>query len=366
MTVSDLHYLTLALVPGIGSARLDVLLATFHDAAAVLAAPTAALREVPGISRAAATAISRADTERAAALVVGTHEQGGHVLLPSDSRFPAALRDISEPPTLLFAAGKLEYLNRPAVTIVGSRGHSRYGAEACRHFAAGTARAGLVVVSGMARGIDALAHSAALDAGGGTVGVLGNGLGVVYPSANRALYERVGTHGCLVTEFPPGERPHAGSFPRRNRLLSGLSRVTLVVEAREKSGALITVDCALNQGRDVLAVPGPITSPVSLGCNRLIQLGAKPALGLRDVLEEYGIKATSAPAAALPTDLTDSERRALRAFDGGERHVDELVTALDCGPAEALAVLTSLEIRGLVVQEPGKRFRPAHPHSARL
>lgn len=366
LTVSDLHYLTLALVPGIGSARLDVLLATFHDAAAVLAAPTAALREVPGISRAAATAITRADTERAAALVVRTHEQGGHVLLPSDSRFPAALRDISEPPTLLFAAGRLEYLNRPAVTIVGSRGHSRYGAEACRHFAAGTARAGLVVVSGMARGIDALAHSAALDVGGGTVGVLGNGLGVVYPSANRALYERVGTHGCLVTEFPPGERPHAGSFPRRNRLLSGLSRVTLVVEAREKSGALITVDCALNQGRDVLAVPGPITSPVSLGCNRLIQLGAKPALGLRDVLEEYGIKATSAPAAALPTDLTESERRALRAFDGGERHVDELVTALDCGPAEALAVLTSLEIRGLVVQEPGKRFRPAHPHSARL
>src|SRR5881296_3165588 len=130
---------------------------------------------------------------------------------------------------------------------------------------------------------------AALDAGGTSVGVLGNGFGVIYPVANRALYERMIARGCLVTELPPGERPHAGAFPRRNRLISGLAGVTVVIEAAPGSGALITADCALDQGRAVLAVPGPITSPTSLGCNKLIQQGAKPALAAGDVLEELGL-----------------------------------------------------------------------------
>src|SRR5437870_9346604 len=147
----------------------------------------------------------------------------------------------------------------------------------------------------MARGLDAIAHDAALDAGGDSVGVLGNGFGVVYPAANRALYERMIAHGCLVTELPPGERPHAGAFPRRNRLISGLAGVTVVVEAAPGSGALITADCALEQGRSVLAVPGPITSPTSLGCNKLIQQGSKPALSAADVLEELGRTAGRPP-----------------------------------------------------------------------
>src|SRR2546425_12325252 len=141
----------------------------------------------------------------------------------------------------------------------------------------------------MARGIDAIAHAAALDSGGASVGVLGNGFGVIYPAVNRALYERMVAHGCLVTELPPGDRPHAGAFPRRNRLISGLAGVTVVIEAAPGSGALITVDCALDQGRAVLAVPGPITSPTSLGCNKLIQQGAKPALAPGDILEELGL-----------------------------------------------------------------------------
>jgi DNA processing protein len=213
----------------------------------------------------------------------------------------------------------------------------------------------------MARGLDRVAHEAALDDGGGTVGVLGNGLGVVYPSANKALYDRVAQYGCLLTEFPPGERPNAGSFPRRNRLISGLSRVTLVIEAREKSGALITADCALAQGREVLAVPGPITSPVSVGCNRLIQQGAKPVLGVRDLIEEYGMSLGDAPAVRLPRDLTAREQHVLDVLGLGVEQVDEI--ALRCGAptADALAVLTSLEIRGLVSQEAGKVFRPAAP-----
>jgi DNA processing protein len=356
VTSADLAYVALALTPGIGRSRLDSLLARFQYPVDVLRASQTDLESVPGIGRAAATALRHASLARAARLVRRATELGGCVLTPSDVGFPAVLQEIPEPPTLLFATGDVELFQRPAVAIVGSRSHTRYGAEVCRHFAAGCARAGLVVVSGMARGIDALAHAAALDAGGGSVGVLGNGLGVTYPAANRALYERMATHGALLTEFPPGERPRVGSFPRRNRLVSGLARATLVIEAREKSGALVTVDAALSQGREVLAVPGPITSPVSVGCNRLIQHGAKPALGLRDVLEEYGIALEDAPGARLPNDLTDDERRVLAALDVEDLHVDRVAEALEADPAVVLATLTSLEIRGLVRRDPGPVF----------
>jgi DNA processing protein len=355
--MTDPAYLTLALVPGIGPGRLDQLLRAFPSAAAVLDAPYGDLLQVGGITRACATAITHADRALAERVVARIAELDGRVLTPGEAGFPTALRDIPDAPTLLFAAGRLELLETPCVAIVGSRSHTRYGGEVCRHFASGLARRGLTVVSGMARGLDAAAHSAALDAGGGTIGVLGNGLGIIYPTANRALYQRVRRHGCLVTEFPPGERPNAGSFPRRNRLISGLARVTLVVEARERSGALITAGAALEQGRDVLAVPGPITSPVSVGCNRLIQHGAKPALGLRDVLEEYGISLPDVPSAALPTDLTADERRVLDGLAGGPEQVDEVASRLAQPAAETLALLTSLEIRGLVEQEPGKVFR---------
>jgi DNA processing protein len=239
--------------------------------------------------------------------------------------------------------------------MVGSRTHTRYGADVCRYLAGGAARAGLVVVSGMARGIDALAHAAALDVGGGTVGILGNGLGVTYPSANRALYDRMQAHGLFLTEFPPGERPNAGSFQRRNRLISGLARVTVVIEAREKSGALITVDCALAQGRDVLAVPGPITSPTSVGCNRLIQSGAKPVLGLRDLLEEYGLAVESAATPRLD-DLTPEERRVWESLAGDPRHVDALAEAAGLEPSGALAVLTDLELKGIVRRGAGSVY----------
>jgi DNA processing protein len=357
--MTDLDYLTLALVPGIGRARMDQLLQAFGSPSAVLDAPYRDVLQVNGVTPACATAIRNADRALAERVVAHAAELDGQVLTPGDAGFPPALREIPDAPTLLFAAGRPELLEAPCVAIVGSRSHTRYGGEVCRHFASGLARCGLTVVSGMARGLDAAAHAAALDAGGGTIGVLGNGLGVIYPTANRALYQRVLAHGCLLTEFPPGERPNAGSFPRRNRLISGLARVTLVVEARERSGALITADCALTQGRDVLAVPGPITSPVSVGCNRLIQHGAKPALGLRDVLEEYGIALPDVPSAALPTDLSADERRVLDVLAWGPEQVDEVASRLAQPAAETLAVLTSLEIRGLVEQEPGKVFRRA-------
>jgi len=356
----DLAYVNLALVPAIGRARLEILLATFESAEEVLRASQAELEKVPNISRAAATAIASADPHAAEKVCGRAERVGATVLLPTDSRFPQKLREIPDAPTILFVLGNLEYLNADSVGIVGSRSHTRYGAAACRLLSAAAAEAGLVVVSGMARGLDRLAHEAALEQGGGTVGVLGNGVGVVYPAANRALYERVAVEGCLLTEYPPGDKPHAGSFPRRNRLISGLSRVTVVVEARERSGALITAECALNQGREVLAVPGPITSPLSLGCNRLIQLGAKPALGPRDILEEFGRTVCDAPAASIPSDLTEAERDLLDILGLGIEQIDEVAARAKRDVGEALAVLTSLEIRGLVTQEPGKVFRMAY------
>jgi DNA processing protein len=357
MSAERLAYIALAQAPGIGPRRLSKLLERFGGAQAVLAASPDELR-ARRVSAAAATAIRRASVDRAEKLAAETAELGGCILIPADPEFPQSLRETYDPPVLLFAMGRLELLGRPAVAMVGSRGHTRYGAEVVRHLAGGCARAGLVVVSGMARGIDALAHHAALDAGGGTIGVLGNGLGVIYPSANRALYARAGRDGLLITEFSPGERPNAGSFPERNRLIGGLARVTVVIEARERSGALITVGCALRDGREAMAVPGPITSPVSVGCNRLIQNGSKPVLGLRDILEEYGI-GCDAPACRIPTDLTDAERRTLGALNPSPRHVDDLAASLGLDTAETLALLTSLEIRGLAEHAPGKFFSTA-------
>ena len=289
---------------------------------------------------------------------------GARVLLSGDPAFPAQLEEIHDPPAVLYVWGDISLLARPQVAFVGSRNHTTYGAEAARILASAVAQRA-VVVSGMARGIDALVHAAALDAGGGTIGVLGNGFGVIYPAANRALYERMVAHGCLVTEHPPGDRPHAGSFPRRNRLISGLSRAVVVIEAAVGSGALVTADAGLEQSRPILAVPGPITSPTSVGCNKLIQQGAKPALCAADIFEEIGLptglaeigRALSTPAPRVPPmDLTGLQLTLWHRMTTEPQHVDALVAATQTGAANVLGALTELELRGLVRQVPGMVF----------
>ncbi len=367
-------YLALAAVPGIGAVRLRALLGAFETARGVLAAPEGAVAAVLGIGRPAAAAIRAASPATGARVLAALDRLGARVLVPADRDFPPLLNEIPEPPVALFAWGDVGVLARPAVALVGSRDHTAYGAEAARLLAAGVARAGAVVVSGMARGVDAIAHTAALDAGGTSVGVLGNGFGVVYPAANRALYERMVERGCLVSELPPGERPRAHSFPRRNRLIAGLARATVVVEARPDSGAVITADASLDQGRAVLAVPGPITSVTSLGCNRLIQQGAKPCLGPDDILEEIGLPGlgtgeggrgtgatakSTAPASlvpAPPSDLTPLQLALWSSLAAAPRHVDDLAGAAAAGAEAVLVALTDLELRGLVRQEAGMRF----------
>jgi DNA processing protein len=358
-------YLSLAQIPGIGAARLRTLVAAFGSAGGALVAPHGAIAALPGFGPAAATAVRAAGRQAGEAILTDLDRLGATVILPGDAAYPPLLSEIAEPPAALYLWGNASLLARPAAAIVGSRNHTPYGAEATRLLAGGVARAA-VVVSGMARGLDAIAHQAALDAGGDTIGVLGNGFGVIYPVANRALYERVAAVGCLLTELSPGERPRVSTFPRRNRIIAGLAGVTVVVEAAVGSGALITADCALDQGRSVLAVPGPITSPTSTGCNKLIQQGAKPALCAADVLEELGlsvaqgtsedVRAPHSGRRASPADLNPLQRTLWESISAESAHVDALVSSSGEDVGTVLTALTELEMRGLVVQRPGMIF----------
>jgi DNA processing protein len=358
-------YVALALTPGIGPSRLHAILEVCHTATGAFSAPIELLRTIPGMTLAAAMAIRAGGVASGLRALEDTERLGGRVLAPSDGEYPELLRNIPEPPPVLFTLGEVALLQRPAVAIVGSRDHTAYGGEVARALAWGAASAGLAVVSGMARGLDAVAHDAALDAGGATIGVLGNGLGVVYPSANRGLYRRVAERGLLLTEFPPGERPTAGSFPRRNRLISGLARVTVVVEAAEGSGALITAGTALDQGREVMAVPGNITSPSSVGANRLIRDGATPLLTSDDLLDQFpeaarpaeGFAARPPVTLPLPDGLDGADRAIAELLGADPLPLEDLVGLSGRPPQDLLAVLCALEIAGVVEQQPGRRFR---------
>ncbi len=354
----------LALVNGIGHARRTILLEACSTAYGALAAPFGFLCALPGISTACATAIKGTSVAQGERILREVEQHGGRCLVPGDTEFPEILATIPEPPAALFALGRLELLDRPAVAVVGSRDHSAYGADACRLVVTAAAEGRLAVVSGMARGLDAVAHLVALDLGAATIGVLGNGFGIIYPAANRVLYERMRREGLLLTEFPPGNRPTAGSFQRRNRLISGLARVTLVVEAASGSGTLITVESALAQGRDVMVVPGPITSPTSVGTNRLLRDGAAPFLEAADLLAAFPESAprrtprggAAAPAAAPPLPLTPLERQVFQTLDRMPRHLDALIEVVGAPAADLLAALSALELHGVVRQEPGRRF----------
>ncbi len=357
-------YLALALTPGIGPGRLRRLKEYNGSWSGALAAPFAFLGAIPTISTAAATAIKSADGSAVDRVLARIDELGGFVLTPLDPDYPVTLGEIPGPPSVLFGLGHRDRLLGPAVAIVGSRHPSPYGIAVTRELARIAADAGLTVVSGMARGLDAVAHWAAVPAGR-TIGVLGNGLGVVYPAANRGLYERVAADGLLLTEFPPGERPTAGSFQRRNRLISGLARATVVVEAAADSGALITARTALEQGREILAVPGPITSRTSVGPNWLIRTsGAAVYREPEDLLSLYPEVDPAFLAAVRSSADRDLGRATIRSelqgilgvLDGTPRTLEGLGEELAVAPHTLIGALSELEIVGLVERD-GEGFR---------
>ena len=268
-----------------------------------------------------------------------------------DPVFPALLAAIHDPPARVFlrGSGAPALLDRPAVAVVGARVCSSYGRSVARSLARDLASAGLVVVSGMARGIDGEAHRGALDAGGSTVAVLGCGVDRDYPAAHAELARRIEVGGLIVSEYEPGVEPAPWRFPARNRIIAGLCRATVVVEARERSGALITADFALEEGREVLAVPGEITSSLSAGTNALLRLGATPVTRSEDVLEVFGLEAAVSEKAALgPT-----AQKLLARLGDGALTADEVVRASGVEPGAVAAALVELELAGRVTLEDG-------------
>ena len=356
-----LAYVALALIPGLGARRLAGLLSRFGSARAVFCAPPGSLRRTVGIGSEVAGAVSAIRLEAVERLIAGQRAQGSLVLTPADREFPALLRSIPDPPILLWSRGNLGVLEHPAVAIVGSRDHTAYGAEVAGAIGRGAAIAGIVVVSGMARGLDAVAHAAALDAGFPTIGVIANGVDIVYPVSNKPLYERVYAEGLVLSEYPPGDRAFPGAFPRRNRLVSGLARALVVVEAADGSGTMLTVTSALEQGRDVFAVPGPIGSPTSRGTNRLIRDGATPLLDIEQLLSLYGVVPSpkSSPNAPSCT-LSPTEATVFDALSEGGRHVDELALGTGLPVGTLLGALLGLELGGLAEQLPGNFYRRGH------
>ncbi len=369
--------LRLALVPGIGPTRLTGLIRHFGSADRVLGASSAEIRQIPRVggelARRLGEAARPAAQERARAATARLERAGAVALTPDDLAYPDGFRILPDPPFLLFAMGRLELLSTTGVAVVGTREPTAYGRSAAAELAAGLVAGGYAVVSGMAKGIDAVAQAAALDAGGGTIGVLGHGIDRIYPLENRTLFERVRAEGVLCSELPPGEEPRAQNFPRRNRLIAALSEGVLVVEMGMRSGAQHTVNYALEQGKEVFAVPGQIGSAVSAGTNQLLKDGARLVTSVDDVLEELGgVRSPAAPAhgeiapaaappqaapAADPPDLAPDEKSVLRELGADPVHVDDVSARSGLAPSLVLAALLGLELRGLVEALSGKRFR---------
>jgi DNA processing protein len=275
-----------------------------------------------------------------------------------NSHYPEMLKNIFDPPPGIFMRGGLSQ-DGISVAVVGSRKPSLYGVAVAESLAAGLSAAGLTVVSGMARGIDAAAHKGALKAGGHTVAVLGCGVDVVYPRDNKRLMEDIASSGAVISEFPPGSPPQSWHFPVRNRVISGLSRAVVVVEAAARSGALITADIALEQGRDVMAVPGNVSSPLSCGPNRLIKQGARLVEGFADILDELGIDRlfnTGGEAERPSPRLTADEEKLMKLLSMEPLALDKLVEDSGLAAQQVLAALMFLEIKGMVRQLPGKHF----------
>ena len=291
--------------------------------------------------------------ERAGGLLAVAHEAGIVPLLLSDPSFPRQLLEIVDPPPVLWTTGNAAALSIPAVAIVGSRAGSTYALTVADRLSADLAARGICVVSGLARGVDSAAHRGALSAGGVTVGVLGCGVDIAYPPENLALITEIKVSGAIVSELPPGTEPRPGFFPRRNRIISGLVRAVVIVEAGEKSGSLITARCALEQGRDVLAVPGNVLTGRNKGGHALLRDGARVVESAEDILDEIGLRPGDRVTPGVGG-LPDAVSAVLTA--GEPSDLDEISGRTGLSVAELLPRLLELELRGEVSREPGGRF----------
>ncbi|MGQ9898055.1 MAG: DNA-processing protein DprA [Acidobacteriota bacterium] len=356
------------LTPGVGPVVGGKLVRHFGTPTAVLAATYSELRAVGVVEETARAIVGRVSEAAAERQLAALARSGGRVLTLTDAAYPALLREISDPPLLLFVRGNLAVsLAQPCLAIVGSRICSTYGRNVATRLARDLASRGVTIVSGLARGIDAAAHEAALEVSGQTVAVLGTGLDDTYPRENTKLAGRIAEAGALVTEFPFEKPPVPQNFPYRNRVIAGLCLGVLVVEAAEQSGSLITARLALEQGREVFAVPGNITSGKSIGANRLIQDGAKLVMDWQDIVAEFSydlrqrLRTGQTPAvpkdSPLPFDLGEDEQRLLGLIGFDQPvYVDGLIMRSGLGQPRTMAALLNLTLRGLLRELPGKCY----------
>jgi len=360
-----LSWIGLSSIPGVGRVTFRKLVRNFGSAARVLDASVDELRENGGLTEKVANEVrsfpwrERAETElekaSSAAVAIVTSE---------DPDFPLSLKGTPDPPLFLYIRGSLLPQDANAIALVGTRTPTQYGLTVTKQMAFDLASQGITVVSGMARGIDSQAHKGALAAKGRTIAVLACGIDTAYPPENKGLMEEIVRSGAVITENPFGTQPESGYFPARNRIISGLSAGTVIIEAAEDSGSLITADYTLKQGRKLFAIPGNISSPVSRGTNSLIKQGAQLVETARDVLQGLDIYKgrDGGPVVNRPLPpLTDEERSVFDTVTVEPKHIDAIMAASGRSPGRLRGVLTTLELKGLVKQLPGKYFvREAH------
>ena len=365
MAETRLDWLTLHLIPGLGAAGFRKLVETFGSATKALAAGRKELQQVSGLRAEAIEAISQGPPYQEAERELQRTEQLGISLLCfGDPGYPAILAGIYKPPMVLYLKGDVTLLSKVGLAVVGSRAATSYGVKIARDLSGQLAAKGLVIISGLALGIDTAAHAGALAVGGETIAVLGCGLDVAYPKSNARLAEQIGAAGLLVSEYRLGTQPDAFRFPARNRIISGLARGVLVVEAAQRSGSLITARLALDEGREVFAIPGRVDSVKSTGTHRLLQEGAKLVSSIDDILEELGwqvgicaVQTSDRPAAASAVRLAGDEERILKLLDVYPKHIDVIISQAQLGVAKVNEVLLRLELHGLIETLPGQQYR---------
>lgn len=405
-----IHWIWLATRPHINDRDRLAVLSHFGNPEDIYFADSAAYNEVPDMTKQIAQSLQEKDLHEAGNILQECVDLGIHICTFNDGAYPSRLKNIADPPMVLYYVGHLPDLDgTPVIAAVGTRKASPYGLNTSRRIGGQLARCGAIVVTGMAEGNDAAAAAGALTAGGTVVGVLGCGVDVVYPACNRGLFADVERHGCLISEFPPGTEPYKWNFPRRNRIMSGLANGVLVVEAPEKSGALITARRAADQGRDVFVVPGNVDVPTCIGSNALMREGAIPVRNGWDVVSEYlnlypdkirtdksfvqpagfmGEKKSEPMVAEKPEKLRnatlsvekkrkdsidkqhsqpyydnrekfealpENQRKIAEFLRSGEQLVDDVIAHCGMSAAEVLSALTLMEIQGIVSRRPGKR-----------
>ncbi|MFH1563239.1 MAG: DNA-processing protein DprA [Nitrospirota bacterium] len=364
MNNSDIKpWIQLNMITGIGPMRFATLLKHFGSPQAILSANASNLSQVKGIGpQLAQRIIEEKDKVKVDAELEKVEKEGVTVLTLDSEDYPMNLKSIYDPPPVLYLKGKLQPDDRLSIAMVGSRAATTYGKTIAERLAAELVHAGFTIISGLARGIDVASHRSAIDSNGRTIAVLGCGIDIIYPPENKKLFYEIIEHGAIITEFPIGTPPEKFNFPQRNRIISGLSLGTVIVEAPLKSGALITADCALEQNREVFAVPGSVGSRLSQGTHQLIKQGAKLTESAEDIIEELELfrdALKNIPQVKKNTEIalsTDEDKLYQFISSIEPQHIDTISCLSQMTAAQVAGVLIQLEIKGVIKQLMGKRF----------